>query len=311
MRYKISVLDNVLEGEVFPVPEITGQFAFTLADDFLPPASLQGMTDVELKQHPELWPFGVFREARNNRNIPATVTTYKKGAFTKSTPWLEYWASNCALAWFDVWDYNDLRGTPVWEDFEKTWLWLTKGSEVITNKNGWDNGYYDPVSGQNKGSSPMGIDALLMERNVIKMYYPKSLFSRIISSIKNFLGISPSPPRLEKYGGILGYLFECFDGSQTPPDIRAINYRNTPTHFHRANIMMGRELYPNDHLGINPFPHGWQYNAHTPLPAVCMPNDKLPGGVNLVPQNRVHLTNGEVTIIDYVPNPYNPERTLR
>jgi len=285
MKYKITIRETVLQGEVFPSNK---QFAFTLADDFLPPATLKGMTDTELKQHPELWPFGVWRKQRASTNIPATVTTYKKGQFTKSTEWLIYWADNCALAWFGVWDFRELKNTPSWTEFEKAWLWLTKGSEVITNKNGWDNGYYDPVSGQNQGSSPMGIDALLMERNIVEL----------------------NGTRLEKYGGILGYLFKCFDGSQSPPDIHSVNCKNSPELFHRANIMMGKEPYPNDHLGINPFPQGWQFNAVTPLPVICMPNDLLAGGINLVPENRVHLTNGKVTVINYAPNPFNPERIL-
>lgn len=286
MRYKIFVGGQVLEGMLTPSGV---SYAFTLADDFLPPATLNNMSDAELIQHPELWPFGAFRKPRNNTNIPATVTTYKKGTFTQSTAWLKYWASNCALAWFNVWDYNELRNTSNWAAFENAWLWLTKGSEVITNKKGWDDGYYDPVSGQNKGSQPMGIDALLMERNVIEL----------------------KSTRLERYGGITGYLFNCFDGSQSPPKIQELNYKNVPERFHRANIMMGKEPYPNDHLGLNPFPHGWQFNAHTPLPVVCMPNEQLPGGVNLVPENRVHLTDGKITTIDYAPNPYNPERNLR
>jgi len=268
-----------------PLPEKS--YAFTLADDFLPPATLHNLTDIELKNHPELWPFDVFRKPRKTDNIPATVTTYKKGSFTQSTPWLEYWANNCALAWFDVWNYNELRNTQNWDTFESAWLSLTKGTRVITNGKGWDFGYYDPVSDQNAGSEPMGIDALLMERNVVEL----------------------KSTRLEKYGGILGYLFVGFDGTATPPNIQEVNYRTHPQYFHKANIMMGRD-YIGVNLGINPFPQGWQFDAHSPMPVICLPDDKLPGGVNLVPENRVHLTDGEVTLIDYVPNPYNPERYL-
>jgi len=274
-----------------PVPESglpDKLFAFTLADDFLPPASLKNLSDAQLQQQPDLWPYGVFRKPRKPNNIPATVTTYKKASFTHSTAWLEYWASNCALAWYDAWDYNELRGTPSWDLFEKTWLWLTKGTEFLTNDKGWNDGFFDPVSGQNSGNTPMGIDALLMERNIIEL----------VST------------RREKVGGIVGYFFQCFDGSQPPPDIHSTNYRTHPWLFHEANILMGKENYVNGHMGLNPFPHGWQYGARTPAPIVCMPDKILEGGINLVPEDRIHLTDGAVTIVDYKPNSYNPERIL-
>jgi len=298
---KIPVI-GVLELQNEPIM----QYGFAIADDFLPPATLQGLTDTELKSHPELWPFDVFRKHRNhplNKNLPATVTTLKKDTFTNSnkdwdvsTAWLEYWADNCALAWCDEYSWRNLQGTNKWEDFLKNWLWLTKGTEVITNSQGWSDGYYDPVSGLNAGKKPAGIDSLHMERNVFK-----HLSDEVVVFYKQ-----------------RGFLFETMDGSKMPPDVHDVNWKTHPHFWTKANILMADEqrdengdLYPylpNGHLGLDPFPQGWTYNRVTPLPVVCMPLDILGAGINWIPENRVHLTDGKLTIIDYVPDPFNPER---
>ena len=290
-----KVFSGTLEtGAVLP------PLGFTLADDFLPPASLKNLSDAQLKARPELWPFEVFRKHRSGiRNVPATVTTLKKGLFTQNAAWLEYWADNCALAWFNVDSFKKLRGTAYWAEFEKLWLWLTKGTEVITNNKGWDDGYYDPVSEQNKGKQPMGIDALLMECNVFE----------------------PLDYDVQTISGQTGFLFRSFDGQAAPPDIKTVNYKTHPFLWSRADIIMRNwqrdpdgnrvEYLPNGHLGVDPFPQGWSKGAVTPMPVICMPNNQLAGGVNLVPENRVHLTGGLLTLFNYVPNPFNPERELR
>jgi len=305
-RFTLTVAGkNPVSGEMVlesstPLPP-NRLFVFTLPDDLLPPASLPGrvndkdpihpLTDDELRQVPDLWPFpDAWRKPRKPDNIPATVTTYKKGSFTHSTPWLNYWACNCSLAWFNVYDYNELRGTPYWDPFdERAWLSFTLGTRVVTNGNGHDDGYFDPISGENDGATPMGIDALLMERNIVEL----------------------TSLRRERYGGITGYLFACFDGDSLPPDMHEENYRNAPWKFSFANILKGHEEYPNENMGLDPFSQGWQFGGHSPFPNVCMPDKLLPGGVNLVPENRIHLTNGVAALIDSVPNQYNPERYLQ
>ena len=281
--------------------QVVPDLGLTLADDYLPPASLHNLSDTELKNNAALWPWPYFRKHRShpkNKNVPATVTTLKKGTFTHSAEWVEHWADNCALAWYGVWSYKSLKDTPDWDHFLKLWLWLSKGTEVITNGKGIENGYYDPVSGINPGSKPIGIDSLHMERNVFK----------------------PANLQPQRIGGQTGYLFWTLDGTLKPPDIHKVNCLNSPWYWSRANIIMADEqrgpdgnLYPylpNGHLGLDPFPQGWGsgLDAITPLPVICMPLVSLGAGVNLIPENRVHLTDGKLTIINYVPNAFNPER---
>ena len=311
MIFDIQLSDNsVWEGIESDSSTLPKEYAFILADDKTPPESLKDpktgipLTDVELKQRPDLWFWKWWREHRRGpedvNNLPATCVTLKKSSFVHDEFYLEYWANNCALAWYDVYSWKDIPEEYM-QDFVGKWLWLTKGSEVITNGRGWNNGYYDPITGMYEGSIPIGIDALCMERNII----------HIVDSA------------LIKLGGMRGFVFETLNADVAPPDVREINYRTHPWFFHRANIAMsptqrnpegGKVVYrPNGNMGLDPFPHGWDGNlqSHTPLPVISETTTQLPGGVNLIPENRVHLTNGEVTLIDYVPNHYNPKRTLR
>lgn len=303
--------ETVTSGAII-IPE--GGLGFALADDFLPPASLNGLSDAELKADPSLWPFDVFRKHRNhplNKNVPATVFTLKKSSFTHSVEWLLFWADNLALAWYNVYSIDDL--TPSQRTaFNQKWAWLTKGTEVLTNDKSREDGFFDPVlygyypdSETNPGARPIGIDALHMERNV---FLPVDTIQR-------------------RYGGMTGFLFRTFDGTKPPPDIREINYMTHPWFFPRANIIMADEqrdlsgnlvpYLPNGNLGLDPFPHGWdgKLNSHTPLISISVPvsygSYTMPGGVNLIPANRVHLTDGGLTLITQVPNPYNPTRDLQ
>lgn len=288
-----------------PVVEIP-ELGLTLADDFLPPASMNGLTDAQLKAEPKLWPFDNFRKHRThplNKNVPATVTTVKKETFTHNTTLLLYWADNLALAWFDAFHVRDLN-TSQRAIFDKKWEWLTKGTEVITNHKSRENGYYDPILDVNRGAAPIGIDALHMEQNVFK---PVDSFPR-------------------RYGTVTGFLFETLDGTMLEYDIRACNYRTHPWFWPRANIIMADEqrdsngdlfpYLPNGRLGLDPFPQGWDgsLNAHTPVPCVSVAqafgNYTMPAGRNLIPMNRVKLSEGALSLSRDVPNPYNPERNL-
>lgn len=305
------------------------EYMFTLADDFLPPHSLPingttPSTDDELHaclgigKYSSLFPFDVWREHRKGdgtqvTNLPATCRTVKKERFVHSESLMWYWANNCTLAWYNKYYVHDLDKEES-VDFYKRFAWLSKSTEVITNhrgiQDGWfcpvlyygqQRGYFDKDINVNYGSRPVGVDPLLMERTVIK---PVNLIPR-------------------RFSGITGYLFVTLNGDEEFPMelIETQNYRTNPELFSMANILLspyqksdsGKYIYlPGGHLGLNPFPHGWEHGAHTPLPNVSKTeyfgDYKMAGGINLVGANRIHLTNGVPTIIDYVPNPYNPVR---
>lgn len=293
--------DNSFQLEKEAPPEPPVEYIFTLADDYLPPSGMRGMTDTQLKNDPSVWPFDVFRKHRRhpkNINLPATVNTLKKENFTHSESMLIYWADNCALAWYDTYHFEELKNTEFWDAFVGKWQWLSKGTEVITNHKGVENGYYDPVTGQNKGNLPIGIDALVMERTVLR----------------------PVDTQRHRYGRTTGYMFYTLNGDEPAPNVEEVNYRTFPHLFSMANILMapvqtddmGRNYnyMPNGHLGLNPFPQGWSLGANTPLPnvskAVAFGEYVMPGGINLVDENRVaHQPDGSVSITTTVPNPYN------
>lgn len=289
-----------------PGPTIPASgLGWTLPDDFLPPATLNHLSDAELRTMPELWPFDEFREHRKapRTNLPATVTTVKKGTFVHNATVLRYWADNCALAWYGVMDHTKLSPANRL-NFNKKWEWLTKGTEVITNGHSREEGYYDPVLGVNAGAPPIGIEALFMEQNVFKP-------------------LSTSPRR---YGGVTGYLFETLDGEMGEYDMESCNCFTHPWLWPRANILMGPQqrdsfgewytYLPNGRLGLDPFPQGWDgsLDAITPLPSVCRSRSfggyVMDAKTNLIPMNRVQLVEGELGILYEIPNPYNPQRDL-
>jgi len=332
MGYTIKFYDDLSKevipdgGGITPPPELDGDWVFILADDFLPPQSLmiKGIpsTDVQLKEHPELWPFSYWREHRKAPssevvNLPATCLTVKKEMFVHSNSLMWYWADNLCLSWYNKYHVEDLNEIES-IDFFKKFDWLSKSTEIITNHKGIQDGYYSVVLdyGQqmgyfdssvdvNVGATPVGIDPLLTERNIVKL----------VDTVRRRIGTTT------------GYLFHTLNGDNEFPRelVETQKYRTNPEYFSMANILLskyqkdengGKYLYkPNGHLGLNPFPMGWEHNAHTPLPNVSKTETfgsyTMVGGVNMIAENRIHLTDGYPTLIKQIPNPYNPPVDLR
>lgn len=262
------------------LPPIGKIYAWTLQDD-----DVAGQWDKDYRH----------RRDPDIVNLPGTVITYKKESWVKLNPdWQRYWFRNNLYTWFGV--FHESLLTP--EQYTRAlsnWRWLTKGTEVITNRHGWDFGKWDVILNENKGAEYISSDCLLMIRNVIR----------------------PLSTKLARIGGHTGYWYETLNRSGPVPDIAEVNAVTRPDLFPRANIILSAlqrdqdgkpysYLAPNGKLRVDPFPQAWGsgLNGHTVLLSIS------DDGTNLVPQNRVAQKDGELVLIDQCPNPYNPERFM-
>jgi len=236
------------------------QWAFCLHD-----YQLEGVWDHDHKN----------RTYPRKRAAPETVTTYQKDKFVELTPdWQWFWYRNliyCAFGHFDEAKLNKKQT----QEMHKAWLWLIKGTEMVTNRHGPET-HWEVITGESrhKGKGYIAHDGLLAGGNIIKTTGEKI-----------------------RKGGQTLYPFESLDGSQPPPDINEVNVETRPDLLQRATISHFEQL-DDGTFRVDPFPHLSIYNAHTVILNISI-------GQNYVPVNRVMLLDRYET-----PNPYNPERIM-
>lgn len=236
------------------------QWAFCLHD-----YQLTGVWDHDYK----------YRTYPKKKAKPETVTTYLKERFVKLSPeWQWFWYRNliyCAFGHFDETKLNkEQRG-----DMHKAWLWMTKGTEMVTNRHGPET-HWEVITGKNKnkGKEYIAHDGLLAGGNIL----------RITGS------------KISKAGQVM-YPFESMDGSKPPPGINEENVETRPDLLQRATISHF-EQFDDGTSRVDPFPQLEKYNAHTVFLNISI-------GQNYVPADRIMFLDGYET-----PNPYNPERVM-
>lgn len=239
---------------------------------------LWAMHDYELK--PSVWTDDTNRDNRprtwpQKKSVPETVTRYEKATFIPvREDWAWYWFRNLIWCGFGHFDEERLSTAELLM-MQQMWLSLTKGTRVITNDHGWDQGYWDPITNVNYGGEAFKIDQLFMGGN-----YCRKLGEPV------------------RRVGEWFYPIETLDMSENPPDITQVNAQTRPDLFPRATIIMHIQL-ENGTFQVDPFPQMAWRNGHSVVMSVSM------GGVGYIPANRVRLLSGAI------PNPYNPARTLR
>ena len=237
-----------------------GQWAFCLHD-----YQLEGVWDHDHK----------YRTYPKKKAKPETVTTFLKDKFVELSPeWQWFWYRNliyCAFGHFDETKLNRKQT----KDMHKAWLWLIKGTEVVTNRHGPET-HWEVITGksQNKGEGYIAHDGLLAGGNIVRVTGEKI-----------------------RKGGQTLYPFESMDGSKPPPDINEVNVETRPDLLQRATISHF-EKFDDGTSRVDPFPHLEKYNAHTVILNISI-------GQNYVPANRIMFLDGCETL-----NPYNPERVM-
>jgi len=215
------------------------------------------------------------RSFPKKKAAPETVTTFLKDKFVPLTPdWQWFWYRNliyCAFGHFDESKLNKEQK----RDMHKAWLWLTIGSEMVTNRHGPET-HWEAITGEskNKGKEYIAHDGLLGGGNIIRI----------------------TGEKIHKGGQTL-YPFESLDGSQPPPDINEVNVETRPDLLQRATISHF-EQFDDGTSRVDPFPHLEKYNAHTVILNISI-------GQNYVPANRIMFLDGRAA-----PNPYNPVREM-
>ena len=238
-----------------------GQWAFCLHD-----YQLEGVWDHDKS----------YRTFPKKKARPETVKTYRKDKFVPLSPeWQWFWYRNliyCAFGHFDETKLNKEQT----EDMKNAWLWLVKGTEMVTNRHGPET-HWEVITGQskNKGQDYIAHDGLLAGGNIIRI----------------------TGEQIRKGGQTL-YPFESLDGSQPPPEINEVNVVTRPDLLQRATISHFEQLEDGTYR-VDPFPQLAKYKAHTVFLNIST-------GQNYVPVNRVRLLNHYER-----PNPYNPKREMR
>jgi hypothetical protein len=215
------------------------------------------------------------RSFPKKKAAPETVTTFLKDKFVPLTPdWQWFWYRNliyCAFGHFDETQLNKVQT----KDMHRAWLWLTKGTEMVTNRHG-PEAHWEVITGEskNKGDEYIAHDGLLSGGNIIRIMGEKI-----------------------RKGGQTLYPFESMDGSRPPPDINEVNVETRPDLLQRATISHFEKLKDGTYRA-DPFPQLEKYNAHTVVLNISTEQ-------NYVPANRIMFLNG-----DERPNPYNPPREM-
>lgn len=237
-----------------------GRWAFCLHD-----YQLEGVWDHDYK----------YRSYPKKKAAPETVTTYLKDKFVALPPeWQWFWYRNLVYCAFGHFDETRLNREQT-QDMHKAWLWLVKGTEMVTNRHGPET-HWEVITGEseNVGGEYIAHDGLLAGGNIIRI----------------------TGEKIRKGGQDL-YPFESMDGSKLPPDINEVNVDTRPDLLQRATISHF-EQFADGTYRVDPFPHLDKYNAHTVILNVSI-------GQNYVPANRIRFLNGYER-----PNPYNPERAM-
>ena len=238
----------------------SGQWAYCLHD-----YELEGVWDHDHK----------YRAHPLKKAKPETIATFLKDKFVPLTPaWQWFWYRNLIYCAFGHFDESALNKEQT-EDMHKAWLWLTKGTEMVTNRHGPET-HWEVITGESKHADQDYIahDGLLAGGNIIRI-----------------------TGEWIRKGGQTLYPFESLDGSKDPPDINEVNVTTRPDLLHRATIAHYEQL-DDGTFRVDPFPQLEKYNAHTVFLNISISQ-------NYVPVDRVRLLNGYQT-----PNPYNPERTM-
>ncbi len=207
--------------------------------------------------------------------VPETVTTFRKDKFVPLTPeWQWFWYRNLIYCAFGHFDETKLNRKET-RDMHEAWLWLTKGSEMVTNRHGPET-HWEVITGQNENEAEEFIahDGLLAGGNMIKI----------------------TGEQIRKGGQTL-YPFESLDGTNPPPDINEVNVETRPDLLQRATISHFEKLEDGTYR-VDPFPQLEGYNAHTVILNISTAQ-------NYVPANRIRFLDG-----DQPPNPYNPPREM-
>jgi hypothetical protein len=216
-----------------------------------------------------------YRSFPKKKAAPETVTTFQKEHFVSLTPeWQWYWYRNLVYCAFGHFDETKLTEGQT-QNMYKAWLWLTKGTEVVTNRHGPET-HWEVITGQspNEGHDYIAHDGLLAGGNIVKI----------------------TGEKIRKGGQIL-YPFESLDGSKPPPDINDVNVVTRPDLFQRATICHF-EQFADRTFRVDPFPQLENFNAHTVFLNIST-------GQNYVPADRIKLLGSYQT-----PNPYNPQREM-
>jgi hypothetical protein len=216
-----------------------------------------------------------YRSFPKKKAVPETITTFRKDKFVSLTPaWQWFWFRNLIYCAFGHFDETKLTKKET-EAMYNAWLWLTKGTEMVTNRHGPETNW-EVITGQsqNVGGEYIAHDCLLAGGNVIKI----------------------TGEKIRKGGQVL-YPFESLDGSKPPPDIHEVNVETRPDLLQRATISHFEQL-DNGTFRVDPFPQLETYNAHTVFLNISTEQ-------NYVPVDRVRLLDRYES-----PNPYNPSRKM-
>ena len=191
--------------------------------------------------------------------VPETVTTTLKQKYVSLTPeWQWYWYRNLIYCAFGHFDETRLNREQT-EDMHKAWLWLIKGTEMVTNRCGPET-HWEVITGTNKhkGGDYICHDGLLAGGNIVKI-----------------------TGEVTRKAGQVVYPFESLNGSRPPPDINEVNVETRPDLFHRATIAH-YEQFDDSTSRVDPFPQLEKYNAHTVILNISE-------GQNYVPADRIML----------------------
>jgi hypothetical protein len=216
-----------------------------------------------------------YRSFPKKKAVPETVTTFRKEKFVPlNEEWQWFWYRNLIYCAFGHFDETKLTEAET-KDMHKAWLWITKGTEVVTNRHGPET-HWEVITGQseNVGLDFIAHDGLLAGGNIIKI----------------------TGEKVRKAGQMM-YPFESLDGSKPPPDINDVNVVTRPDLLQRATICHF-EQFPNETFRVDPFPQLGEYNAHTVFLNISTEQ-------NFVPADRILFLDG-----DEPPNPYNPKREM-
>jgi hypothetical protein len=207
--------------------------------------------------------------------VPETITTFRKDKFVPLTPeWQWFWYRNPIYCAFGHFDETKLSKKET-REMHEAWLWLIKGSEMVTNRHGPET-HREVITGKdrNAGSDYIAHDGLLAGGNIVKI-----------------------TGEVVRKGGQVLVPYESLDGNQPPPDINEVNVETRPDLLHRATICHFEQL-DNGTFRVDPFPHLEAYNAHTVILNISTSQ-------NYVPANRIAFLDRYET-----PNPYNPAREM-
>jgi hypothetical protein len=216
-----------------------------------------------------------YRTYPQKKAVPETVTTLLKDEFVPLTPdWQWFWYRNLIYCAFGHFDETKLDKKQT-NDMHKAWLWLTKGTEMVTNRHGPET-HWEVITGKSEkvGQDYISHDGLLAGGNIVRITGEKT-----------------------RLGGQVVYPFESLDASKPPPDLEEVNVETRPDLLQRATISHYEQLADGTYR-VDPFPQLEKYNAHTVLLNIS-------NSQNYVPWNRILFFDRNET-----PNPYNPPREM-